>query len=62
MPPARWGWILAWGIVCLAAGCIALDSVVMTAVVSVLIVGVTMIVVGVAEIINAFQLTGRGRF
>jgi len=59
---AKWGWILALGIVYVVAGFIALGSVVMATVASVLIVGLMMIVAGVAEIINAFQLKGWGKF
>jgi uncharacterized membrane protein HdeD (DUF308 family) len=59
---AKWGWILALGIVYVIAGFVALGSVVMATVASVLIVGVMMIVAGVAEIINAFQLKGWGKF
>jgi uncharacterized membrane protein HdeD (DUF308 family) len=59
---AKWGWILALGIVYVIAGFVALGSVVLATVASVLIVGVMMIVAGVAEIINAFQLQGWGRF
>jgi uncharacterized membrane protein HdeD (DUF308 family) len=59
---AKWGWILALGIVYAIAGFIALGSVVMATAASVLIVGVMMIVAGVAEIINAFQCKGWGRF
>ena len=59
---AKWGWILALGIVYTIAGFIALGSVVMATAASVLIVGVMMIVAGVAEIINAFQCKGWGRF
>jgi uncharacterized membrane protein HdeD (DUF308 family) len=59
---AKWGWILALGIVYLIAGLVALGSVVMATVASVLIVGVMMIIAGVAEIINAFQCKGWGRF
>lgn len=59
---AKWGWILALGIVYVIAGFVALGSVVMATVASVLIVGVMMIVAGVAEIINAFQCKGWGKF
>jgi uncharacterized membrane protein HdeD (DUF308 family) len=59
---AKWGWILALGIVYVIAGFVALGSVVMATVASVLIVGVMMIVAGVAEIVNAFQCKGWGRF
>ncbi|MBN9583367.1 MAG: HdeD family acid-resistance protein [Afipia sp.] len=59
---AKWGWIVALGVVYLIAGLIALGSVAMATVVSVYFVGVMMIVVGVAEVINAFQLKGWGKF
>src|ERR1700760_3681766 len=59
---AKWGWILALGIVYVIAGFVALGSVVMATVASVLIVRVMMIVAGIAEIINAFQCKGWGRF
>jgi uncharacterized membrane protein HdeD (DUF308 family) len=59
---AKWGWIVALGVVYLVAGLIALGSVVMATVASVFVVGVMMIVAGVAEIINAFQCKGWGKF
>jgi uncharacterized membrane protein HdeD (DUF308 family) len=59
---AKWGWIVALGIVYVFAGFVALGSVVMATVASVLIVGVMMIVAGAAEIINAFQIKSWGKF
>jgi len=59
---AKWGWILALGVVYTVARFIALGSVVMATAASVLIVGVMMIVAGVAEIISAFQCKGWGKF
>jgi uncharacterized membrane protein HdeD (DUF308 family) len=59
---AKWGWIVALGVVYLIAGIIALGSVVAATVVSVLIVGIMMIVSGVAEVINAFQVKTWGKF
>ncbi len=59
---AKWGWIVALGVVYLVAGFIALGSVVMATFASVLIVGVMMIVAGIAEIINAFQIKTWGKF
>jgi uncharacterized membrane protein HdeD (DUF308 family) len=59
---AKWGWIVGLGVVYLIAGFIALGSVMMATVASVLVVGVMMIVAGIAEIINAFQLKGWGKF
>jgi len=59
---AKCSWIIALGVVYSIAGVIALGSVMMATAASVLIVGVMMIVAGVAEIINAFQCKGWGRF
>ena len=59
---AKWGWIVALGIVYLVAGIIALGSVMAATVASVLVVGVMMIIAGVAEVINAFQVKTWGRF
>jgi uncharacterized membrane protein HdeD (DUF308 family) len=59
---AKWGWIVALGVVYLIAGFIALGSVVMATVVSVLVVGVMMIIAGVAEVFSAFQIKSWGKF
>ena len=59
---AKWGWIVALGVIYLIAGFIALGSVAMATVVSVLVVGVMMIVAGVAEVIGAFQIKSWGKF
>jgi uncharacterized membrane protein HdeD (DUF308 family) len=59
---AKWGWIVALGVVYLVAGFIALGSVVMATVASVFVVGIMMIVAGVAEVINAFQIKSWGKF
>jgi uncharacterized membrane protein HdeD (DUF308 family) len=59
---AKWGWIVALGVVYLLAGFIALSSVVMATVASVLVVGVMMIVAGVAEVFSAFQIKSWGKF
>jgi uncharacterized membrane protein HdeD (DUF308 family) len=59
---AKWGWIVALGVVYLVAGFIALGSVVMATVASVLVVGVMMIVAGVAEVFSAFQIKSWGKF
>lgn len=58
----RWGWIVALGVVFVAAGVIALGSVVMATVVSVAIVGAMMLVSGIAEIVNAFGVKTWGKF
>jgi uncharacterized membrane protein HdeD (DUF308 family) len=59
---AKCGWIVALGVVYVVAGLVALSSVVLATVVSVFIVGIMMIVVGVAEVINAFQFKSWGKF
>ena len=59
---AKWGWIVALGVVYLLAGFVALGSVVMATVASVLIVGVMMIIAGVAEVFSAFQIKNWGKF
>lgn len=59
---AKWGWIVALGVVYLLAGFVALGSVVMATVASVLVVGAMMIVAGVAEVIGAFQMKSWGKF
>lgn len=59
---AHSGWIIALGIVYVVAGLIALGSVVTATVASVLIVGIMMIIAGVAEVFNAFQMKSWGKF
>ena len=59
---AKWGWIVALGAVYLIAGFVALGSVLLATVVSVFLVGVMMIIAGVAEVINAFEVRGWGKF
>jgi uncharacterized membrane protein HdeD (DUF308 family) len=59
---AKWGWIVALGVVYVIAGFIALGSVAMATVASVLVVGVMMIIAGVAELFNAFQIKSWGKF
>jgi uncharacterized membrane protein HdeD (DUF308 family) len=59
---AKWGWIVALGIVYIIAGFVAFGSIVMATVASVLVVGIMMIVAGVAEVINAFQIKSWGKF
>src|SRR6516165_10059293 len=56
------GWIVALGVVYVIAGLIALGSVVFATVVTVFIVGVMMLIAGVAEVINAFQVKTWGKF
>jgi uncharacterized membrane protein HdeD (DUF308 family) len=59
---AKWGWIVALGVVYVIAGFIALGSVAMATVASVLVVGIMMVIAGVAEVINAFQIKTWGKF
>jgi uncharacterized membrane protein HdeD (DUF308 family) len=46
----------------LVAGLVALGSVVMATIASVFVVGIMMLIAGVAEVINAFQIKSWGRF
>src|SRR5947209_3359926 len=55
-------WIIVLGVIYLVAGLIALGSVVMATVVSVFVVGIMMLIAGVAEVINAFQVKSWGKF
>ena len=59
---AKSGWIVALGVVYIIAGLIALSSIVMATVVSVFVVGIMMVIAGVAEIVNAFQIKTWGKF
>jgi uncharacterized membrane protein HdeD (DUF308 family) len=59
---AKSGWIVALGAVYVIAGFVALGSVVFATVVTVFIVGVMMLIAGVAEVINAFQIKTWGKF
>jgi uncharacterized membrane protein HdeD (DUF308 family) len=59
---AKWGWIVALGLVYVIVGLVALGSVVTATVASVLVVGIMMVVAGIAEVINAFQVRTWGRF
>ena len=59
---AKWGWIVALGVVYLIAGIIALGSVVMATIASVYVVGIMMLVAGVFEVIHSFQIKSWGRF
>jgi uncharacterized membrane protein HdeD (DUF308 family) len=59
---AKSGWIVALGVVYVIAGIIALGSVVMATKVSVFVVGIMMLIAGVAQVINAFQIKTWGKF
>jgi len=59
---AKWGWIVALGVVYVVAGFIALGSVVLATVVSAIVVGVMMLIAGVTEVISAFQMKSWGKF
>ena len=59
---AKRGWIVALGVIYLLAGIVALSSVALATVVSVFIVGIAMLVAGVAEVINAFQMKSWSKF
>src|ERR1700732_4364801 len=59
---AKSGWIVALGVVYVVAGFVALGSVVFATVVTVFVVGIMMLIAGVAEVINAFQIKTWGKF
>jgi uncharacterized membrane protein HdeD (DUF308 family) len=59
---AKSGWIVALGVVYLLAGIVALSSVALATAVSVFIVGIAMLVAGVAEVLNAFQMKSWNKF
>jgi uncharacterized membrane protein HdeD (DUF308 family) len=59
---AKCGWIVALGVIYLIAGLIALSSIALATVASVFVVGIMMVIAGVAEVINAFQLKSWGKF
>jgi uncharacterized membrane protein HdeD (DUF308 family) len=59
---AKSGWIVALGVVYAVAGIIALGSVVLATVATVWVVGIMMLISGVAEVINAFQIKNWGKF
>jgi len=59
---AKWGWIVALGVVYVVAGVIALGSVVMATIAAVWVVGIMMIIAGVFEVIHSFQIKTWGRF
>ena len=59
---AKSGWIVALGAVYVLAGIIALGSVVLATVATVFIVGVMLVIAGVTQVINAFQIRNWGKF
>jgi uncharacterized membrane protein HdeD (DUF308 family) len=59
---AKWGWIVALGIIFMIAGVIALGSVLMATVSAVFVIGIMMIMAGVSEIITAFNVKDWGKF
>lgn len=59
---AKWGWIVALGVVFMLAGVVALGSVVAATASAVMIVGIMMIMGGAAEIVAAFSVKSWGKF
>ena len=59
---AKWGWIVALGVIYVIVGLVALGSIATAAVASVFLVGVMMVVAGIAEVLNAFQIRTWGKF
>ena len=59
---ARWGWIVALGVIFMISGVIALGSVVMATQTAVFVVGIMMVMAGVSEIFTAFSVKEWGKF
>lgn len=59
---AKSGWIVALGVVYVIAGVIAFGSVVFATKVTVFVVGVMMLIAGIAEVINSFQIKSWSKF
>jgi uncharacterized membrane protein HdeD (DUF308 family) len=59
---SKCGWLVALGVVYVIAGLIALSSVALATVATVVVVGVMMLIAGVAEVINAFQVKSWSKF
>ena len=59
---ARWGWIVALGVIFMIAGVIALGSVVMATETAVMVIGIMMVMAGVSEIFTAFSVKEWGKF
>jgi uncharacterized membrane protein HdeD (DUF308 family) len=59
---AKWGWIVALGIIYVIVGLVALGSVAIATAASVLVVGIMMVVAGIVEVLNAFQVRTWSKF
>jgi uncharacterized membrane protein HdeD (DUF308 family) len=59
---AKWGWVVALGVVYLVAGLIALGRVIPATAAAVWVVGIMMIIAGAFEVIHSFQIKTWGRF
>jgi uncharacterized membrane protein HdeD (DUF308 family) len=59
---AKWGWIVALGVIYVIVGLVALGSATIATAASVLVVGIMMVVAGIAEVFNAFQVRTWGKF
>ena len=59
---AKCWWITSLGVIYVLAGLIALSSVALATAATVLVVGIMMLIAGIAEVINAFQVKTWGKF
>jgi uncharacterized membrane protein HdeD (DUF308 family) len=58
----NWGWFLAWGVLLLSLGCVAIGAVVMTTLFSVMILGALFICGGSIIVIDSFHFwRGKGK-
>lgn len=58
----KWGWIVAFGVIALIAGIVALGSVVWATASAIIVIGFMMLMVGAIEIVSAFNMRSWGRF
>src|SRR5690606_10395419 len=59
---AKWGWLLAYGILLLVLGLVAFLNIVVATAASILVVGAMMLFAGGAQIVHAFQVKRWTRF
>lgn len=59
---AKWGWIVALGVIYVLGGLVALSNEVLSTFVSLAIIGAMMFVAGAVEIVSAFQMKSWGSF
>lgn len=51
----NWGWMLLWGLVLIALGCVAISAATLTTILSVIFLGVIIFIAGVVLLIDSFK-------